>query len=126
MLFYENGKRIYKNLHGKEIPPHLWKSVNTFHEGLVTVVDENDHYGFADEEENLVFPPKWDYACYFEKGYAYVKDGDHHFFILQSRISCERYRDLKMAKRMYYHHFFEKSVFYFAFFLYLCTEIING
>ena len=81
MIFYENGKRIYKNLHGKEIPPHLWKSVNTFHEGLVTVVDENDHYGFADEEGNLVFPPKWEYACYFEKGYAYVKDGDHHFFM---------------------------------------------
>ena len=81
MLFYENGKRIYKNLHGKEIPLHLWKSVNTFHEGLVTVVDENDHYGFADEEGNMVFPPKWDYACYFEKGYAYVKDGDHHFFM---------------------------------------------
>lgn len=39
MLFYEKGKRIYKNLHGKIIPSHLWKSMNTFHEGLVTVVD---------------------------------------------------------------------------------------
>lgn len=68
-------------MHGKIIPPHLWKSMNTFHEGLVTVVDENNHYGFADEEGNMVFPPKWDYACYFEKGYAYVKDGDHHFFM---------------------------------------------
>ena len=69
MLFYENGKQIYKNLQGKEIPPHLWKTMNTFYEGLVTVVDENDHYGFADEEGNMVFPPKWDYACYFEKGW---------------------------------------------------------
>ena len=67
MFFYEKGKRIYKNLHGKIIPPHLWKSVNTFHEGLVTVVDENDHYGFADEEGDLVFPPQVGLRLLFRK-----------------------------------------------------------
>ena len=59
----------------------MWKFINTFHEGLVIVIDENDLYGFADENEQIVFSPQWDYAHYFEKGYAYVRKGEDRFYI---------------------------------------------
>ena len=80
-LFKENGQEIYKNRYGKVIPPHLWKTMNTFHEGLVTIIDETDHYGFADEEGQLVFPPQWDYAFYFENGYAYIREGENRYYM---------------------------------------------
>ena len=81
LLFVENGRQIFKNRSGEIITPDLWKSMNTFHEGLVTVVDESDHYGFANEEGQLVFAPQWDYAFYYENGYAYIRKGEHRFYM---------------------------------------------
>ena len=81
LIFNENGKIIFMNRHGDTIRPNQLKNMAVFHEGLVTIVDEHEHYGFADENGEIIFPPKWDYALYFDKGYAYVREIDKCFYM---------------------------------------------
>lgn len=81
LLLKENEKKIFMNRHGKIIQPQQLKESAVFHEGLVTIIDEEDHYGFADEKGDIIFPPKWDYALYFDKEYACVRNVNDHYYM---------------------------------------------
>lgn len=111
LVFTQNGHQVFKNRRGEIIPAEQLKNVCTFHEGLVTIIDENDHYGFANEEGKIVISPQWDYAYYFEGGFAYVRNGEERFYIdhdgntlpihFDSEIKMSTGKGLDFLQRMY-------------------------
>ena len=112
LLLAEDGQQVFKNYRGEIVPIEQFKTSFTFQEGLVTVIDETDHYGFADENGHLIFPPQWDYADSFEGGFAFVRDGEKRFYIdhdgnklpinYESSINMSIGKGLDFLQRMYF------------------------
>jgi len=112
LLFTENGQQVFKNCRGEIISVEQFKTSFTFQEGLVVVIDETDHYGFADENGHLVFSPQWDYADSFEGGFAFVRDGENRFYIDNdgnklpinhgSSVNMSTGKGLDFLQRMYF------------------------
>ena len=112
LLLAEDGQQVFKNYRGGIVPIEQFKTSFTFQEGLVTVIDETDHYGFADENGHLIFPPQWDYADSFEGGFAFVRDGEKRFYIdhdgnklpinYESSINMSIGKGLDFLQRMYF------------------------
>ena len=112
LLFNEKGKQVFRNCRGEIIPIEQFKTAFTFHEGLVTIIDENDHYGFADENGHIIFSPQRDYADSFEGEFTYVRKGEDRFYMdhngnmlpihYESTINMSTGKGLDFLQRMYF------------------------
>ncbi len=59
-----------------------WKYKGTYSEGLASVMDDNDKWGFIDKTGEVVIPCQWKSAFPFRKGLTNVKDADGKEYII--------------------------------------------
>lgn len=89
VLFQQNGYFITRkqglwgcyNKQGKNIVPHLYQQIGAgFSEGLIRV-KKNGKWGYVDTNHRVVIGFKYDFACNFEQGEAFVTIGNQNMII---------------------------------------------
>lgn len=79
----EEGTSVWKmfDVRNERLGDAAFHEIKAFHEGLAAVMNEDERWGFADRNGNVVINYRFEYASCFSEGLAIVKENGKYGFI---------------------------------------------